>query len=233
VKIKARSKKSLFQKNPTTKVELEINFPKPLDSVGPVFCDLFNRASLPLNATINLSKDFELKNYRGRQLTSGSEEELLFISGNLVEISEEGTLEEKLDISCDIKSKFLRSDGKKSIFYLAKSELPEVFTKENLDLSFIQIFRLLPVSWKELRFGIEIFKPSFFGSMLGSAPLIVKRLYLDLNLKGIKVMLEDSSNKKTKIPFLEEEVITALEESLAWFVEKKSISSAVNKELYS
>jgi len=131
-----------------------------------------------------------LQNLRGRPAETfndnslkSNQEELLFVSGAYSdEDAKKNKTEEDLEIDFQIrlKTEFLHFKKDKITYRIApefNKEISELITDKKIP----EFLNADSISITNARFGIEVFKPAFLGSMVGIFPKISTRYYLELS----------------------------------------------------
>lgn len=128
-------------------------------------------------------------------------EELFYAEGFIREENEEDEdrTEDKF-FSLSIYSQFESFDGNTHIVYRClvdfKKELLEILEQPSLTC-FLEDNPKLEITFARL--GLEFFKASFIGSLVGSLPSVKTRLYLELGEGQIRVFAEDRVKKDEAI----------------------------------
>jgi hypothetical protein len=131
-----------------------------------------------------------LQNLRGRPAETfndnslkSNQEELIFISGSYFdEDAKRNKKEENLntDFQIRLKTEFVRFK-KDKITYRITPEFNEQISGLITGQKIPEFLSSNPITISNARFGIEVFKPAFFGSMVGIFPKISTRYYLELS----------------------------------------------------
>ncbi len=216
-----KSKSGLFQKGYKNTLNFTLDIPSN-EFLCNLLSKLFESLKIEELKDLNLSKDGQvLANIRGRQFpNSTSEEEFISISGlylkepNNRETEEEQDEDEPTRVDFKLSTSFHLAAGKGGIQY--KTSGLHTTLPDSPHLRDIQdLFKLERIEWDKFNFGVEFFKANCFGSMIGSAPTLFKRLYIDYNSAKLKLFVEESElETKKSLPLNDEKLLFSLEKIL-------------------
>ncbi|MCB0345446.1 MAG: hypothetical protein KDD66_10025 [Bdellovibrionales bacterium] len=149
------------------------------------------------------------ESFQGKLGPATGEEELLHISGKVLKLEKNpspinpAAIEELAgsDFALSVNSRFAKFSPSGSIEHLVRKSLsgplgsmPSAGAEEFLFL--------MPLWVQRLRIGIEIYEKKFFGFSLGSAPQIVRRLFLDAGPTAITLFAADElAEDAASLPF--------------------------------
>lgn len=166
------------------------------------------------------------ESFTGKAGPAAGEEELLHISGKVVPLAETPQPPDLKQLaknkngdtfSFNVSSRFSTFSESGNIIHTAKKALAgplaEIPAASSEDFLF-----LLPLWPQKLRFGVEVYERKFFGLSLGSAPKIVRRMYLEATNSSISLFASDDNVSGTSVlPFAEnrelELVLAAFDDS--------------------
>lgn len=227
--LKGTSRKNLFLTSFINRLEGEISFPEnavpcPAAALKELAGNL--KTSLPESLELLVGQE-QLVNLRGRQFSGVTEtQELVKIEGSLElvlpEEEDEGNEEEVklVPVFLELVTSFDSTQRGTGIIHnlkvIASPEIEQLLPKVSLE----EALQLSSVTWNSARLGLEIFKTGFFGSLLGTSPVIHKRAYLELTQQKLQFTIEDTTSGTTSASPLKEELVL---EALDSFCKKRSL----------
>lgn len=151
------------------------------------------------------------------------EEELFFTNGVIFDTP--ATLDEYEKVSTEelpstafsyrVSTRFDRFDGSRHIVHQFVPSGTSPVTSLMPPLSVSAICQCIPLRLDYIRVGIEFFKGRFFGAMLGSAPVIFNRFYLEISPERIQLKSKSELERgNDKLSPKSREVLSAFDKAL-------------------
>ena len=127
---------------------------------------------------------------------SGSEEEIFFVSGGIASLPDRIPSDQKNIRPADhefspfvfqVTSRFFGFDEEKRILYQLQNHSSGPLRELLPSIEISEIPWVIPARIHLARYGTEVFRNRFFGSIFGFAPNIEARFYLELDLSKMKL----------------------------------------------
>ncbi len=177
---------------------------------------------------------FYTKDGLAKGAVGGAEEEIFFVSGGIASLPDRFPSEQKNIRPADhefspfvfqVTSRFFGFDEQKHILYQLQNHSSGPLRELLPSVEISQIPWVIPARMHMARYGTEVFRNRFFGSIFGFAPNIEARFYLELDLSKLKLAASAEINPNpnaevgevlfSSLPSLEAFARTLKDENLA------------------